>query len=80
MARVRGARGGVGRVGGGTSARERRIVQGRLQDEFPRKPHRESLGIAAGAAYSQADMQSLLDRVEDLLQDDVKAGLRKGRR
>lgn len=80
MARARPTRGGIGRLGAGTSARERRIVQGRLQDEFSRKPHREALGITAGSAYSQTDMQALLDRVEDLLEDDMKAGLRARRR
>jgi len=80
MARANQIRSGTGRVGSRTPARERRIVQEKLQGEFPQKPHREALGITAGGTYSQTDMQTIIDRLDDLLQDDVNAGLRQRRR
>lgn len=80
MARANSLRGGAGRLGSRTGARERRIAQGRLQDEFKQKPHREALGITAGGAYSQADLQAIIDRLDELLGDDMEAGLRQRRR
>ena len=80
MARTRQIRSGVGRIGSKGSGRERRIVQERMQGEFPRKPFREELGLTAGATYSQADMQEIIDRLDAFLADDVGAGLRQQRR
>lgn len=80
MARVRQIRGGTGRLGGGGDARSRRIAQERNREEFSRKPFREPLGITAGTIYSQSTMQEIIDRLDQLLEDDVDAGLRQNRR
>ena len=80
MARANQIRSGTGRVGSRTSSRERRIVQEKLQGEFPQKPHREALGMTASSSYSQADLQAIIDRLDEFLEDDMKAGLRQRRR
>ena len=80
MARANPIRSGTGRIGSRTPARERRIVQEKLQGEYPQQPHREALGMTAGVSYSQTDMQAIIDRLDEMLQDGVNAGLRQQRR